>query len=348
MTKYTCPVITYIEEIDMNIHRFARMLLLPLLSVAATVWLPQIHAADAAKGEDAFVVTKTQKAQVLQVLKSVDAQITAGFKGQEKLKDEMSAQLKAIGALKNAADRNKAASAYQAKYKQAYSGVLAKSKVDLNALSGQLRAIFPLYVFKVTPELTIVGSHKDALSTGPAPPGPATKTEEIPGSEFETQKERSCGAIAGGDVTSSSDSITATALAAVAGGCSSGGTMSAVVDLPAERKSASISAEADLSADGFAVGILGTAGATASAGFSAICADVFESASVSVFVLAPVLWVASAEEELDGASRQAVAPAAAQECTVRAHSDASVISLIGESHSRGEVDRFEASVTVEQ
>lgn len=321
-----------------------------LLLLAATVnvmWWQPVLAQDA-KGAASPILTKAQRVQLQAVMRSADAKVEAGFKGQEKLKEEMLGQLKVISAMKGKPERTTAIATFHARYKKPYTDVLAKGGLKLDELAGQLRPMFPNLVLSVTSDLTIVGRSRNASSSRQqVTPVPTATTRDIPGSDFEVESQKSCSLAAGGDVTSTNSSLTVTALAVVAGGCSNSGTMRATVPLPAARKAAGIHAKGDLSAEALAVAIAGAAVSQSTGNFYSTCGDAFAGEFVSVIAVAPFLWVGSAEEKQDGATLQLNAPAEARECFVTVSGDAAALAGAGDGAATGAVKRFSASVTIE-
>lgn len=328
-------------------RRLRSMLTLALvLSATSVLWMPPAQA----QAPDDASMTKEQETQLRRLLQGADAKVNAGFKGQEKLQEDMLSELKAIESLKDPLARNKAIGAYQEKHKKAYGEILTKGGLSLQDLANQIQPVFPNLIVQVTDKLTIIGrSRQRPLRQQSVSAAPTAVTREIEPGEFEVHKEKSCALAAGGDVTSTNTSITATSLAVVAGGCHNRGDMTASVQLPPNRKSASIRVEADLSAVAFAAGV-GTAAASTGSAHASIfsCGNQAASASAFVMAIAPFAWVASEEEEVDGAQRVVAPPAAATECLVRASSSAITVSgVIGASSARGSAKRFKASVTIE-
>ena len=314
-------------------------LFIALSVLAALFSLQPAHAQESNAG----ALTKAEQQQMQDIMKKVDEKIKVGFKGQEALQTEMSKELQRISGLKDSAEQKRAAATYQAKYLKSYSGVLSKAGVDLSTVAKQLQGVARRFNFSVLPDLSIVGIYAKKSSPLALPPaGPTSKTTKI--DQFVDHKERSCSLAAGSDVTFTSSSATTSAGAVVAGGCSSRGDKRATVAVPAAATSALVSVRADLAAEAFAVGVLGTSIADASASF-AVNNSGF--ASVFVVVVAPIAWIASAEESLDGQSIN-VELAAGSSNAVRFNTRAIVIAAIGGGSSKAKVKNIAASLTVTQ
>ena len=313
-------------------------LFIALSVLAALFSLQPAHAQESNAG----ALTKAEQQQMQVIMKTLDEKIKAGFKGQEALQTDMSKELQRISSLKDSAEQKKAAATYQAKYLKSYSGVLSKAGVDLSGVAKEFQGVARRFNFLLKPDLSIVGIFTNKSSPLALPPaGPTSKTTRI--DQFVDHKQRSCALAAGGDVTFTSSSVTTSAGAAVAGGCSNSGDKSATVAIPAAATSAQISVRADLSAEAFAVGVVGTSGANAGASFSVSPT----SHSVSVVVIAPILWVAFADESLDGQSIN-VELAAGSSNAVRFGTSAHIIAAIAGGNSKAKVKNISVSLTVTQ
>lgn len=313
-------------------------LFIALSVLAALFSLQPAHAQESNAG----ALTKAEQQQMQDIMKKVDEKIKVGFKGQEALQTDMRKELQRISGLKDSAEQKKAAATYQAKYLKSYSGVLSKAGVDLSTVAKQLQGVARRFNFSVLRDLSIVGIYAKKSSSLALPPaGPTSKTTKI--DQFVDHKERSCSLAAGGDVTFTSSSVTTSAGAAVAGGCSNSGDKSATVAVPAAATSALVSVRADLTAEAFAVGVLGTSIATADAFFSV------NSSFASVFTIAaaPIFWIASEEESLDGQSIN-VELAAGSSNAVRFDTSAIVAAAIAGGSSKAKVKHIAVSLTVTQ
>lgn len=325
-----------------HLHAFSRALSVFLLGL----FLVPHHAL--AQGKKGPELSKEQIAQMRQLFASMDAQLVPALKGQEALKQAMQNDLKALSAIKDDAEKRKAIGTYQAKYAKNYQLILRKAALDLNAVAGKLGSFIPAYQFRAQPNFTILAKLKQAFAD-PAPPGPKTTTTEIKSSDYADRKDLSCGALAGSSVTFTDSSVTNSVLAAEVGGCSNEGDKSVKVTRPSGALSARLDAEAKLSVEGFAVGVLGAAGATAFAEVFISGGSDFNGEFVSILVLAPFLWAGSAEESLDPA-RIGLNLGAGTEYTLRAHTRTTAVAggVVAETHAKAKVSGLEASLTVEQ
>ena len=313
-------------------------LFIALSVLAALFSLQPAHAQESNAG----ALTKAEQQQMQDIMKKVDEKIKVGFKGQEALQTDMSKELQRISGLKDSAEQKKAAATYQAKYLKSYSGVLSKAGVDLSTVAKQLQGVARRFNFSVLPDLSIVGIYAKKSSPLALPPaGPTSKTTKI--DQFVDHKERSCSLAAGGDVTFTSSSVTTSAGAAVAGGCGNSGDKRATVAVPAAATSALVSVRADLAAEAFAVGVLGTSFASAFASFDVSNRFAF----VSVIAAAPMFWIASEEESLDGQSIN-VELAAGSSNAVRFDTIADVLAFIAGGSSKAKVKNIAVSLTVTQ
>lgn len=236
-------------------------------------------------------ISKEQAAAIIQLQRDLDGKIQAAFAGNEKLKAELEQDMKGIAAIKDEQMQNAAVANFQKKYGEAYSGILKKAGVDMSQVARRMGELLPEYKFRPVGN-TVMGTFRKSSPAAPAPaPGP--KTTRI--NNWNTRKKKTCGLGAGGDITFGNSSLKVFSLAAVAGGCMADADMSAPVQVP-NAASAKLTVRYKSKVDGFAWGIVCSAGVTTRADCYAGSERVF---AISSFVFAPFLWVASGEEEVN-------------------------------------------------
>jgi len=299
----------------------------------------------------ALQLSVQQRAQIQQVFAATDTKIRAAMRGQEAQTQAMQLELKAIGAIRDPAQKHQAIRAYQAKYAATYQGILGRAGVNLAALPSQLNTIAPSLQFQLRPDLTLAGRSKTVASAAPATPvGPRTTTTKVASSAYEDHKTLGCGLGAGGNVSFGATHVTNSVVAAEAGGCENDGEKSANITIPAAASSAHLDASADLSAECFAVGILGAAECVASAYVDVIegSTRVIES-DVHITVFAPFLWAGSGEESTEPARVSADLRAGkTYELLAATQTIAWAGGAVAETHGSAHISELDASVTITQ
>jgi hypothetical protein len=213
--------------------------------------------------------------------------------------------------------------------------------------------MFPVLPFRVERDFTIVARLRLTLADPPGPaPGPKVTTTDIKSSAYTDHKDLSCGAISGSSVTFGSASVTNSTFAAEVGGCANEGDKTATVTIPASVVSAHADTEAELEAEGFALGVVGMASSFTMATLS-IEGDTNAPGNVeSVFVsvIAPFLWAASAEESIDPARvGRDLDPGKQYEVRADTYTSAVTVGVVAETHAKATVSDLQASLTtVEQ
>lgn len=244
-----------------------------------------------------FSLSKAQQAQINELLKDIDKKIQPAFKGQEKQLEHMQAELKKMESLKTALDRKNAALNYQRRYSNFYGGIIKKSGVNLEEVAKKLSSIMPGYEFSAQRNYTISAKQRQVSATLSAPvAGTSSRPPETTRlTSYQRQTERSCSLAGGGTASTTSSSVLAEAFAIVAGGCSSSASLMHNLNFK-DAKSASLTSKQKLYSSSFAVGVVGTAGASGSANAFAAGTSI---GSTYVGSFAPIAWVSFEEETLD-------------------------------------------------
>lgn len=260
---------------------------------AAALLLPALAAQAQGKSAPAsFKLSKAQLAKIQQVNDRYDAQVKAGFAGDDKTVAVMQAELKAIDAMKDPAGKKAAIAAYQAKYAKTYKAALAKGKVNLSAWAADLKAITPELIYTVKDGTHILATASTTASE-PAPTVPTITTKTLRGADFEFVKDVGCGAVSGSDVTRSGMSMTNDSWAAEAGGCRNVGTLIYSLNVPSDQK-ALVELKGDLNNDVFAAGVVALAYSFGWTSIAVIGDDLYASKTFYCSAAAPFLWAASA------------------------------------------------------
>jgi hypothetical protein len=339
-----------------------------LLASAAGTTTVQAQNSELAKNarqiDPPAISSQLMQPRVRPILQDLNNRVLTGFKGKEKLKAEMENELKRIKAVKSATDKRAAIAAYQKKYHSAYEQVLRAGAVDLNQVAGRLRNELPGIDFTVTPNFTIKaksstpgvrkitapsplssGAKLNAPTANSAPNAIASTSpvEERSSLSFvEQESRRSCGSVAGGDVTVRSRSIKATSFAAQLGGCESKGTLGASVEVPANAKSARIVYRGEMNTEAFAVGILGDAFGYAQ---SRLGCDGGDSEYIDTFALAPLFWAASSEASQ---STELQFDRRCKKLFAQARTNSIAGGAVTETHSMAEVRNLKAELIVQR
>ncbi|MGE0622908.1 MAG: hypothetical protein AB7I04_21190 [Pseudomonadales bacterium] len=305
--------------------------------------------ASAAERRDVQGVTDQQISQLERVMQEIDQKILGTIGRQGQLAEEMTTELQKLAAVNDPRIRARAVGDYQARYRKSYADALTKSGVVLPDVARQLGSIFPEYDFKATSGLFVIGRHR--LATGSAPvesPVPVAETHDILPLELEVEQERHCGGLGDGSVSGNGYFFRAYSAGALAGGCLNRGTARAVVSVPRPRQSARLDLRADLYVDGLAVGVGGTAVVTAKARYHINCGSIVRLLEAEVLVLAPILWVGTAEEALRDQSVSIGIPDGAISCSLLQPVEALVVAVAGLSFGSATVTNISASLTVER
>jgi hypothetical protein len=292
-----------------------------------------------------------QRAQLQQIFAATDAKIRTGIHGQDAQAQAMQAELRAIGAIRDPAQKHQAIRAYQAKYTGAYQAILRRAGVDLAALPNQLNAVAPSLQFQLRPDLTLVGRSQ----TGTSAPanvlsGPRTTTTKIASSAYDDHKHRSCLVIAGGDVTFGNTSVTNSVVSAADGGCFNDGDKTANITIPAAAMSAHLDASADLSGECFAVGVLAGAACQAYADLEVWDGNSrLDDARAGITVYAPFLWAASDDDAKEpGRVSADLRPGKTYTLRARTETNAVTVGIVTETHGNSHISHLDASLTITQ
>lgn len=263
-----------------------------LTIAAAALLLPALAAQAQDKTTPAsFELSKAQLAKIQQINARYDAQVKAGFAGDDKTVAAMQAELKTIDAMKDPAGKTSAIAAYQTKYAKTYKAALAKGKVNLAAWAGELTAVTRM-VYTVKDGTHILAT---AASTSGGDPVPATTTKTLRASDFTFEKDLTCGAIAGAGVTLSGLDITNDTWAAEVGGCMSYGILTHAFSIPSDKR-AQVELGGDISTDVWAVGVIVGAVSSGSSALQVVDDNGNYAAikTTHCSAAAPVLWAAAA------------------------------------------------------
>jgi hypothetical protein len=261
-----------------------KKIILPALLICLHILL------HAQKANEPAGITAEQKAKLMSIMYEIDGKLKPVVSADAKQQSQMQQELTAIAAIKDVKQRSSATTAYQQKYKALYGAMLKKAGVDMAKYLKLLNSSFPGYQFMLSGDFSIIGKGRTVTPPSSQPAGPVTTQIKT----FTTSKSVGCGGIGGGSVTFTSNSMKVSGFATVAGGCNNTGSMVAEFTVPA-ASSASIIVKHLLKADGFAVGVLGTGITTSTCYFYSGTT----STRISVLVMAPVLWVAGGEDEIN-------------------------------------------------
>jgi hypothetical protein len=341
-----------------------------VLALAAPLLIAAEVSVGSASGGDAEAsISEVQQSQIRTLLKQLDGQVEAGFKGEDALRDKMTGELKALLSLKDDAARAKAIKAYQTRYLNDYRGVLKRAGIDLRAVVQRMRAIQPQFVFKLTPEQTVVG----ILSLDPPAPTPVPTpvptatptgvstltsgdaTVTSGGSvddflDFSDRARRCSPDRRFGDIVFAAQSIVTTALTGAAQSCSNAGMKLHAVTLDTDRTAARVSLQGDNAVRVFAADPTRSASITAFSNLSVQCDQSRGLSGVGISVLALPLWPV-----IDRAARvdnrvEINVPAGVARCTTLALASVSAISANDGFGASGaaQVDRLRGRVEIDR
>lgn len=278
------------------------------------------------------------KAKLTAIVYEVDNKLKPVFAKNEKLQSQMQQELKALAKITDPKQRSAAIQAYQAKYKSSYGVLMKQAGVDMVKYAKDLNTSFPTHQFTVTTDFSVTGKLKP-VST--APPKPVTTPVTTPVTNYTFDKHTGCGGIAGGNVTSTSSSITGTGLCAVAGGCNNYGSLSKTVSAP-QQSSTVIRVAHKAKVEAFAVGIAGLASSYASTS----CSYGTHKTTLSVTALAPLLWVGYAEDEETRNDSYTIEAGRSMFIYYGVYS-ANVSALPGESNSKATITGINNTITTQ-
>ncbi|MFN3496416.1 MAG: hypothetical protein ACK40L_18095 [Hydrogenophaga sp.] len=310
---------------------------------------------------DNIGLSAAQTARLQQVFTRVDNQMKPAMGRHGARAGQMRNELDAISSLPPGAKRDEAVRAYQARHDTFYSDLLRETKVDLPALAREMQAIAPEFQFEVKGR-SIVGSQRRLLDPrsnistpairSPLPTtAPRTTTASAPRlatptttrlTGFVDEDTRRCHVASSGNNRFTSNSLTSSSFAAVAGGCESSASKSKTFDVPTGT-SASLELGYNLRLKAFAAGIVGMGSSNASA-----LVDTgegrLETRYISAF--APWLWVADTEENVRGVRENVpVQPGTGKVLRFTTRSFSLAI-LPGGANSSATIDGITASLTV--
>jgi len=290
-------------------------------------------------------ISKTQQEQLQQLFKQIDSQMQAAFKGNDKQVDQMRSELKAIETLKAKTDIQKAVAAYQSKHAEFYGTMLKKSGVDLSAVAKRMQAIIPAYIFTAQKNFTITADLPPrAQPADNTPATPQTTTTRL--RNFTPSTNKSCSGAGGNNAATSSDSVTTDAFAVGAGSCSSSARLEHVLEV-ADADLASVSSSHTIHVGATAVGVVGTAVASAYADVDVTMPDEpLTISSINVTTIAPVLWVAHDTKDQSGTSSKTI-PTNSGNRTLRYYTHSFAIgALTPTSHADAQIKSISASLSV--
>lgn len=228
------------------------------------------------------------KARLTAIVYEIDSKLKPVFAKNEKLQGQMQQELKALAKITDVKRRSAAIAAYQAKYKSSYGALLREAGVDMAKYTRDLNTSFPSHQFILSDNFGIAGKLRAGTAALPIPAKPVS----TPVTGYLAEKHTGCGGIAGGTISSSPNSFTGTSFCAVAGGCNNYGFFTKDVLAP-QQASAVLKVSHKARVEAFAAGVAGLASSYA----STTCTYGSRSTSLSVTAIAPLLWVAYAEDE---------------------------------------------------
>jgi len=233
---------------------------------------------------------KEEKAIIENYLKKMDAKIKKAFEADKPLKDAMEAEMNSISKMSSKGEMSKALGVYKKKYSTKYFEILKAAGITNSGISDELKKLLPDWNWNVSATFEIKGSKSEnTMKKASKPAGAKVNTTNI---AFNFTPNKSCSLIAGGEAKSTSNSITASSAAAVAGGCSSSAKFDKNTTM-GTYSSATVTMTCNAAIKAFALGIPGFAHSDATAKV-----NMMQSVrSSSVRVLALFLW---ASEESGG------------------------------------------------
>lgn len=325
----------------------------PATTTTVCLLMIAVAAGSAAKGitPKDITPTKSQTVQTNQILREIDAKVQWALKGNEKLAGAMQEELRAIAANKAPLARRQAIAAYQSKYVKDYAGILQKSGVNLAAVASRLSGIYPAWRFQALPNHTLLATFRQSTAAvANHTSGPTVTTTDLQrAADFTDHKDLGCGALSGSNVSFTSTKINNDTFAAEVGGCTNTGDKTAKIAIPADAVSAHVDITAKLSAETFAVGVIGAAGSNAGACASLVVNNEGVGDCIFVSVFAPMLWAASAEESLDPSRIGADLQANKQYDASFSTSTFSVTAgVVAETNAASSVKEISGTVTIQR
>jgi hypothetical protein len=228
---------------------------------------------------------KKENALIESYLKKLDEKIKKAFEADKPLKDAMEAELNSIAKMSNDAEMSKALGEYKKKYGIKYFEILKAAGITSSGISDELKKLLPDWNWNVSATFEIKGSKSEnTMKKASKPAGGKVNTSKI---SFNFSHHKSCSLIAGSNATHTSNSLTATSAAVVAGGCSSTARFENITPLSA-YSSATVTMNCNATVRAVAVGIPGFAHSKAEASVRGQLA--YGTRSISVSALALFLW----------------------------------------------------------
>ncbi len=230
------------------------------------------------------------------------APLEAALKADKALADRLAAELKTASSEKDPARRKAALAAYASKYAAEYGKFAIRSGLQTDKVVASLNARYKDFAFSPANTYGIVMRKKRAKvprKGGKSTPAPATRTVRL---SFNTSRESNCGAVSGHHAHVSERSLDISNWSAVAGGCRSGAELKYAGDLPATARSIILRLGYTITAEGSAVGVLGSSSSTASADVTVkLGTQLLDDANASIYgmAFAPFLWAAGFDDGED-------------------------------------------------
>lgn len=323
----------------------AMLSLLPAITQADFKQSTFITSAKQQTATDPREISKTQQEQLQQLFKQIDSQMQTAFKGNDKQVDQMRSELKAIEALKAKTDIQKAVAAYQSKYAGFYGTMLKKSGVDLSAVAKRMQAIIPAYIFTAQKNFTITADLPPRAQPADSTPAtPQTTTTRL--RSFTPNTNKGCNGAGGNNAATGSNSVITDAFAVGAGSCNSSARLEHVLAV-ADANRANMSSSHTMHVGATAVGVAGTAVASAYADVDVTMPDeLLTISSLNVSVMAPLLCVAHDTKDQSGTFSKTI-PTNSGDRTLRFYTHSFAIGVLTPtSHANAQIKNISASLSV--
>jgi hypothetical protein len=279
-------------------HKNAVSLIFVGLALAATPSLAQEKKLTPAAelGVMTMEQQRRQDAALDEIAVRIDRGVELGFRGRERLRQDMEIELKEIAEINgDASALSKAITTFQTRFAPQYRDVLKAGGVDLDFAARQMSAAVSGMTFTVVDGTHIRGQSAEPDAKPPAPPPPAASRTRIRGRSMDSDSVRSCGAISDARILVENDGVNNSVWAAKLGGCTQTSVLKSFI--PVQRGlTGTISGSATVDLKAFAVGLGGAAWAASNVsavGSNLAGADPFgqQGGGYSTRAFAPLFWV---------------------------------------------------------
>jgi hypothetical protein len=314
------------------------------------------------------LITARQLEQIKAITSRDDEKILTSFKGREALKSTLQSELKVIDNEADPVKKSALIKAYQLKHAAAYKQVMATARVDMAVMARDLSAAVPDMEFRVIDGIGLKGVMKKTSSppatssgtstlksTSASAPAlvPAKTVKALGGSDYTITKDLGCGAVSGSDISVSGGYMTNKAFAAVLGGCTNDGRYKYEFAMPSSQKG-KVEMTFDLEAKVFAVGVLGSAGSSASSSIYVSGDDHHElgfdsdDSYISCSVFAPILWAASETCELEnGRITATLTQADTYNISASTHTFTIAAAIVAATTAEARIKKLRTTITLE-